>query len=97
MMDHRAEAQEKLEIVAATEPASGDDEARIVLAQAQVHAILALADQQRIANRLKVAELDLHAEAIYKKLDGYPLDFVIGPYLTTDDWASIEIPEDEHE
>ena len=81
-----------LETVAATKPAPGDDEVRVMLAVAQVHAVIALAEQQRITNRLKVAELDLLHEL--GSLDN-ALDFRLVPYLTSDDWASITVPDNE--
>lgn len=49
---------------------------------------LALVEQQRITNRLKVAEIDLAFEVAEYKLGR--ADFRIHPYLTPEDWASIE-------
>ncbi len=63
----------------------------LVLARATVEATLAMVEQLRIANRLKVAELDLCDEIGYRQNGGYALDFRIRPYLDADDWASIEV------
>ena len=57
--------------------------------EAQIHATLAIAEQLRIGNRLKVAEIDLTEELFA----GGPVDFRIRPYLTPEDWASIEVTE----
>ena len=91
-VDHIAEAEDMLEAVAATKPSPGDDEVRVMLTVAQVHATLALAEQQRVTNRLKVAELDLLHEL--GSLDN-ALDFRLVPYLTHDEWASITVPDNE--
>lgn len=60
---------------------------------AQVHATLALVEQQRIANRLALASIDLLEEI--SERSGHTLSFRIRPYLDTDDWASIEVIEEE--
>lgn len=71
------------------------DAAAVTLAAAQVHATLALVEQQRIANRLKVAELDLTEEIGYRRTGGVALDFRIRPYISSADWASLEVIEDD--
>lgn len=76
--------------------AYGEDAGAVVsMLAAQVHATLALVEQQRIANRLKVAELDLTDEIGYRQNGGYALDFRIRPYLDADDWAAIEVVDEE--
>lgn len=52
----------------------------------------ALVAQLRIANRLKVAELDQRSELMEHKLKR--TEFRIRPYLTRGDWESIEVDED---
>lgn len=70
--------------------------ASVFASQALVYATLALVEQQRIANRLQVAELDLHEELAMGTVD-LALNFRIRPYLTASDWASIKVPEGDEE
>ena len=65
-------------------------EAVIQFDMARLHAQLALVEQQRIANRLKLAELDLRSEVAESNA---PLDFRIRPYLSAEDWESIDVEE----
>lgn len=52
-------------------------------------AIMALVEQLRIANRLKVAEIDLRSQV------GDEEFFKIRYYLPAEDWALIDFPEDD--
>lgn len=91
-IDHRARALDHMLNGINPRDAVNRDAA---MGAAQVHATLALVEQQRIANRLKVAELDLTEEIGYRQNGGYALDFRIRPYLDAADWAAIEVVEEE--
>ena len=90
-IDHVSEAIKTAEQTLSYGEYGEDAGAVISMISAQMHATLALVEQQRIANRLKVAELDLTDEIGYRQNGGYALDFRIRPYLDADDWASIEV------
>lgn len=62
--------------------------------QALAHATLALVEQQRIANRLRLAAINLEAERAYLSNGGHALDFRVRDYLTPADWEDIEVIPD---
>lgn len=82
-IDHVAEA---MNCVVHSWRVKSEVERQALLAQADVHATLAVAQQQRIANRLRLAALDF-SELVT------PIDvgFRVRDYLTDDDWASLEV------
>lgn len=97
-IDHAAEAQALL-IEAGSEVSenmvvtTGEHKADVI-AHAQVHATLALVEQQRIANRLQVAAIDqMTTMAQMAAPQGYPVDpgIRLRDYLTAADWEQIEV------
>lgn len=93
-IDHAAEAREFLNDVPQLTALDEYAKADMAVKAAQVHAQLALVEQQRVANCLKLAELDLAAEAAETRWGGTKLSFRIRPYLSAEDWESIEVRED---
>lgn len=83
--DHVAAAQGMLDTIA---EGVGDGPIRIefALAAAQVHATLALVEDQRTANRLAVAALDQVSEHSHA-----PEEFRIRPYLSDAEWKRLDI------
>ncbi len=65
------------------------------LAFAQVHATLALVQQQRITNRLAVALIDQLTLIAEDQSDQPPVNVAIRirDYLSTSDWASVDVGE----
>lgn len=93
-IDHAAEATKAADQTLSYGSYGEDAGAIVSMLAAQVHATLALVEQQRIANRLRVAELDLTDEIGYRLTGGVALDFRIRPYISVADWESLEV-EDE--
>lgn len=87
-VDHAAEARELLPDMGVTANWSSDGK----IAAAQVHATLAVAEQQRIANKLHVALVDqLTQIALKLPGPGYPTapSVRIRDYLSPDDWEGL--------
>lgn len=92
MTDRIDQAAEALQLVDKA-MVSGDPEVAVVyISAAQVLATLALVEQQRIANRLAIASIDLLFEVAVRS--GHTLDFRVIPYLTKGDWASLSVVEE---